>query len=1518
MKPLITHLAQATMISAFAMTRRMAVMLLLAMFVVSTTWADGLTGTGTADDPYLISSDADWKTFASNVNGGNSYSGKTVKLTANINVSTMVGTSDNKFEGSFDGAGHKINLALTASEDRCAPFRYVDGATICMLTMTGTVSTGTYKFGAGLIAESKGSVTVKNCRSSVTISGDRSSLDDKDGTHGGFVSLESSGSLTFINCLFDGSISDQSATNCGGFVGWRSSGSLTFTNCLMAGTLNINVDNNSATFNRNGSSTLDNSYYITSYGAVQGTDAGSMSNETLLSNLGSDWELSDGKIIPSVNTNSLVLATIAGLRQNYIYTGSAISLAYVVKDYDGNTLVNGTHYDAAITKDGSTVSEVKDKGIYTLTITARDGSGYIGSQGVTFEVRDYVEIGDPESSRSEYHLPVNMFYESSLTQQIFTAEEIGAAGTINSLSFEYLHTSSFSLDGIQVYMKTVDDKATFNSNTDMVSVNASDKVWEGKLSATGAGWVTINLDTPFSYNGKENLLVCFYDPVTGSYLGGSYKFRVTNISDYMAISYYSDDYVPDLNELSNFSGNKGLYSYRNNIRFGIIDVNPIAFPSLFEVTDITAHEATLTWIGGTGTYNVEYKKTEDTEWISAITNTNETSLTLTNLTQDAKYDVRVQSVDGEEVSLWKKNNFTTLPSCPKPTNLAVTLTEGKSTEATLGWTENGSATSWEICLNDDETSVITATTNPYTVTNLTPEATYTAKVRAVNSDEEKSRWSDSVTFEPSEKRTIGIGAEDNSKYLPFNNYYNYSLTQQIYTAEEFGKKGWIESIDFKSVSGDDCTRNIDIYMVSTDKSEFSSSSDLISVSADDLVFSGEVNFTTGSWTEIVLDKPFPHDGVSNVALIVDDNTGNWVGNYNYFLVYKTENVPSSIYLCNDGTNYNPADNYSAERIDYKNAIRLRKSIGNVLCPTKFVASEVSSDSVKLSWKDNCLPAAQKWVVAYKTSSDEDFSEITVSENPFVLKGLTEETEYTVKVRPVVDDETIIKWSRSITFTTLAQYPAPADIVANNVKCNSASVSWTGNNEATSYKLRYVKSVAGDFFEDFENGLGVWTAIRNGEGNENTDWHIIDPTTIFSTSHDAHSGHSAVMSRSYDDGDEYNVENWLISPQVNLGSTMTFWMLGDPNYPEHYEVYVSTTTTDLDAFTKVYESDEASSDWTEVTVDLSAYAGQKGYVAFRNIDYDANYLFIDDVTITTPPTETAEWTTVNNVTSPYTIEGLTPNTICTVEVQAVYADGESKWSTTNFITNSKDLELANNSKGNATLIDKYDGDEVNVTLTDRTLYKDGKWNTICLPFDVKIEGSVLDGAVARRLTAAIVTDNETINQTLHLTFGDAVTDSLKAGVPYIIKWEDGNNIVDPVFPNVTISNTYEGFDNGVAGDYRVRFLGSYNSVSLAAYDKSHLYFGANNKLFWPDEDVTLGACRAYFKIGDDDAVNAKGITGFVIDFGENDEEATAIHNAEFIMQNDDADAWYTVDGIRLNGKPSKKGMYIHNGKKVVVE
>ena len=154
-----------------------------------------------------------------------------------------------------------------------------------------------------------------------------------------------------------------------------------------------------------------------------------------------------------------------------------------------------------------------------------------------------------------------------------------------------------------------------------------------------------------------------------------------------------------------------------------------------------------------------------------------------------------------------------------------------------------------------------------------------------------------------------------------------------------------------------------------------------------------------------------------------------------------------------------------------------------------------------------------------------------------------------------------------------------------------------------------------FFDDFEAGDFVgWTAIRNGDGNEYTDWRVVNSETLFQSGPiPAHSGSHVVMSRSWNSS-AFNVDNWLISPQVSLAGMLSYWVMDDGQYHEHYDVYVSTTTDDIAAFTLLYAPGNASDNWTEHTVDLSAYAGQMGYIAFRLNDYDQDYLFIDDVTI----------------------------------------------------------------------------------------------------------------------------------------------------------------------------------------------------------------------------------------------------------------------------------------------------------------
>ena len=118
-----------------------------------------------------------------------------------------------------------------------------------------------------------------------------------------------------------------------------------------------------------------------------------------------------------------------------------------------------------------------------------------------------VEVTIGNGSYGSRILPFNTWFKYSLTQQIYTAEEIGVAGTINSIAFDYLRMQDFSVSGFKVYMKHI-TKPSFSSSYEMVAISDNDKVFDGTFEAMGPGWVTITLDTPFRYNGIDNLLVC--------------------------------------------------------------------------------------------------------------------------------------------------------------------------------------------------------------------------------------------------------------------------------------------------------------------------------------------------------------------------------------------------------------------------------------------------------------------------------------------------------------------------------------------------------------------------------------------------------------------------------------------------------------------------------------------------------------------------------------------------------------------------------------------------------------------------------------------------------------------------------------------------------------------------------------------------------------------------------------------------------------------------------------------------
>ena len=82
---------------------------------------------------------------------------------------------------------------------------------------------------------------------------------------------------------------------------------------------------------------------------------------------------------------------------------------------------------------------------------------------------------------------------------------------------------------------------------------------------------------------------------------------------------------------------------------------------------------------------------------------------------------------------------------------------------------------------------------------------------------------------------------------------------------------------------------------------------------------------------------------------------------------------------------------------------------------------------------------------------------------------------------------------------------------------------------------------------------------------------------------------------------------------------------------------------------------------------------------------------------------------------------------------------------------------------------------------------------------------------------------------------------------------------------------------------------------------------------------MNAFRGYFQLkqGLTAGNQSAGVRAFVLNFGD-DSNATGILTTNFTNPTNSDNEWYSLDGCRLNGKPTSKGIYINNGRKVVIK
>lgn len=596
-------------------------------------------------------------------------------------------------------------------------------------------------------------------------------------------------------------------------------------------------------------------------------------------------------------------------------------------------------------------------------------------------------------------------------------------------------------------------------------------------------------------------------------------------------------------------------------------------------------------------------------------------------------------------------------SCVKPTGLAATLTPGNGTIATLNWNAGGEETAWvlEYGTTSDftgATSVNVSGTPTKNLTGLTAETKYYARVKADCGGGDVSDWSATCSFQPTTKTVIGSGDATN-EYLPSYTYYKQALTQQIYTSSELGTAGYIESIDFYCTEYA-TTRNMDIYMVNTDKNSFSSGSDWITVTAGDMVFSGEVDYTTGAWTTITLDAGFNYDGNHNVAIIIDDNTGSYDDDPASFRVFNAAN--QAIYVYSDNTNYDPTTpgSYSGTKLSVKNQIRILKSDPpTCFPPTGLTIGEVTNHAAALSW----TPAEGQtaWHVYYSENAAAPADDIALNKvievettPAHTLTGLDAETTYYVWVRGNCGTDDYSAWVGPQSFTTEVACAAPTALIVSDIASSTATLNWTSS--AENFNIRY--SVLPNDVTEHKYDDGTYSNSVDA-GGAPFFWGIMFPANTFTDNHirkisvyDANPNNSGFLFIC--DGSATEPESVLHRSDVALTGSAEFVDIAvDITFDNTKAVWVLMYTPYAPGCAK---TDDPNGRW--VSLDGSTWQDITSY------DIDNTWMlrtYVDDAT-------EYSWTNKTSTTNTYNLTSLTPESdyIVMVQTNCGDMDGTSLW------------------------------------------------------------------------------------------------------------------------------------------------------------------------------------------------------------------------------------------------------------------
>ena len=287
---------------------------------------------------------------------------------------------------------------------------------------------------------------------------------------------------------------------------------------------------------------------------------------------------------------------------------------------------------------------------------------------------DGVRVGIGKDVQSA--VPVSSGWSYTYSQTIYKASEIlargGNVGEISKIAYHWNGSGNLNhSDNWVVYIgQTSKENFADATAAEFVPIVNMEQVYSGIVgvtvdanslpTSTGAGWMYIELDTPFEWDGESNIVVAVYEGVGPNNVYGTSAnwFSTSSGTENRVIYYRNDTSNPNPAALTGTPTRATNYP---NIRFNICPLPTCTKPviTLDEVADVTA---TINWTGGNApNYVVEWGVAGFELGTGTTATVTDETYTITGLNSLTTYDVYVQGDcgAGDLSRVSKKVTFTT-------------------------------------------------------------------------------------------------------------------------------------------------------------------------------------------------------------------------------------------------------------------------------------------------------------------------------------------------------------------------------------------------------------------------------------------------------------------------------------------------------------------------------------------------------------------------------------------------------------------------------------------------------------------------------------------------------------------------------------------------------------------------------------------------------------------------------------------------------------------------------------------